>query len=251
MIAVTLNRPWLIARLPHPMRVLSWAPYGAGYRQTDTILWREVRNSDLSLDFDADSWTRDQVADAGHGPGVVVMLTSRDIGAWVARDVRVGGVSAACVVTAGLSNAESVGRRLPWHSADGTEVQGGSGEQAGYGTINMAVATDAALTEAAQLEALTIAVQARTAAVMEGGLQLATGLATGTGTDCVALACNTGAFNTGACATGADSAGAGRYAGLHTDVGEAIGAAVRAATSAAVTDWMRWRAVKRAEAAAG
>lgn len=231
MITVTLQRPWLITRLLRPMRVLSWAPYGAGYRQTDTILWREVRNSDLSLDFDADRWTRDQIADAGHGSDAVLMLTSRDIGAWVARSARVGGITASCVVTAGLSNAESVGRRLPWHSADGPEGPVEAKGQGGYGTINMAVATDAGLTKAAQLEALSIAVQARTVAVMAAGVELATGLATGTGTDCVALACNPGRA---------------RYAGLHTEVGEAIGAAVREAATVAVNDWVRWRETKRA-----
>ncbi len=51
MIAVTLERPWLVARLPAPWRVLSHAPHGAGYRVTDSVLWREVRNADLTPDF--------------------------------------------------------------------------------------------------------------------------------------------------------------------------------------------------------
>ncbi len=123
------------------------------------------------------------------------------------------------MVTLGLSNAEAVGRRLPWHSAD-------------YGTINLLVATDAGLTEAAQLEALAVAVQARTVGVMAAGLELATGLATGTGTDCVAVAC---------------PPGNSRYAGLHTAAGEAVGAAVRAAVTRAAADWVRWRDAERAK----
>lgn len=67
---------------------------------------------------------------------------------------------------------------------------------------------------------------------MAAGLQLASGLATGTGTDCVALAC---------------VPGAGRYAGLHTAVGEAVGAAVRQAVTAAAADWLRWRDAERAK----
>ncbi len=31
MIRATLTRPWLIAELPRPMRVLSWAPFRPGY----------------------------------------------------------------------------------------------------------------------------------------------------------------------------------------------------------------------------
>ncbi len=218
MIAVTLNRPWLEARLPAPMRVLSWAPHGGGFRTTDRVLWREVRNADLTPDFDAERWLSQQMPD----PGAVGMLTSRDIGTWDRATALVEGVTADCVATLGLSNAEAVGRRLPWHSAD-------------YGTINILVATDAALTEAAQIEALSIAVQARTAALMDADLTLATGRATGTGTDCVALACPPGSL---------------RYAGLHTPVGEALGAAVREVIFRAATDWRRWRDAERARRAA-
>lgn len=216
MIAVTLDRPWLLARLPGPWRVLSHAPYGAGYRSTDTVLWREVRNADLTPDFAVEDWFQQEMARA---PGAVGMLTSRDVGTWGQARAVVEGVSAHAVVTLGLSNAESVGTRLPWHSAD-------------YGTINLLIATDAALSETAQLEALTIAVQARTAGVMAAGLALATGTATGTGTDCVAVACPAGDI---------------RYAGLHTAVGEAIGAAVRGAVMQSAADWVRWRDVERAK----
>ena len=215
MISVTLDRPWLIARLAAPMRVLSHAPHGAGYRSTDTVLWREVKNADLPAGFAAEDWFAGQMARA---PGAVGMMTSRDIGTWRQARAQVDGVTAQAVVTLGLSNAESVGHRLPWHSAD-------------FGTINILVATDAALTETAQLEALTIAVQARTVGVMAAGLDLATGRATGTGTDCMAIAC---------------PPGQGRYAGLHTAVGEAVGAAVLQAVSATAADWISWRNARRA-----
>ncbi|PTE14337.1 adenosylcobinamide amidohydrolase [Pseudogemmobacter blasticus] len=215
MITVTLDRPWLMARLPACWRVLSHAPYGAGYRLTDQVLWREVKNADLTPDFDVDDWFAAQMQRA---PMAVGMMTSRDIGTWDQATATVDSITAQAVVTLGLSNAESVGRRLPWHSAD-------------YGTINLLVATDAPLTETAQLEALTIAVQARTAAVMALGLELDTGIATGTGTDCTALAC---------------PPGEGRYAGLHTAVGEAVGAAARAAVARAGADWKRWREAERA-----
>lgn len=208
-----LDRPWLRMDLPRPMRVLSWAPHGAGYTRASAILWREVRNADLTPGFDAESWLTAQMPlDA------VGMLTSRDVGTFHQARAVVEGVACWCVVTAGLSNAESVGRRLPYHTAD-------------YGTINLGVVLEAALTEAAQLEAMAIAVQARTAGVMAAGLQLATGPATGTGTDCVALACD---------------AGDGRYAGLHTAVGEAVGAAVLEAVVRACKAWVVWRDAERA-----
>lgn len=213
--SVTLRRPWLELRLPRVMRVLSWAPYGAGYRDTDLILWREVRNAELGPGFEVEPWFADEMR---ANAGAVGMLTSRDVGGWREALAAVDGIEASCVATVGLSNAESVGRRLPYHSAD-------------YGTINLGVWVGAGLTEVAQLEAMSVVVQARTAAVIAAGMELATGIATGTGTDCVALACDTGA---------------GRYAGLHTAVGEALGAAVRNAVAQACCDWLIWRDAERA-----
>lgn len=206
--------------LPEEMRVLSWAPFGAGYTRAGAILWREVKNADLTPDFDAEGWLARQMP-----PLAVGMLTSRDVGSFHQSFAEVEGVSAHCVATVGLSNAESVGRRLPYHPADGG---------AGYGTINIGLCLNADLTEAAQLEAMSIAVQARTVGVMAAGLDLASGQATGTGTDCVALACR---------------AGEGRYAGLHTAVGEAVGAAVRDCLTQASQAWVVWRDAERARRA--
>lgn len=214
---VILDRPWLRMDLPREMRVLSWAPHGAGYTRANAIVWREVRNADLTPEFDAEGWLSAQMPMRAVG-----MLTSRDVGTYHQAWAEVEGVTAQCVATVGLSNAEAVGRRLPYHTAD-------------YGTINIGLVTNAALTEAAQLEAMSIAVQARTAGVMAAGVELATGLATGTGTDCVALAC---------------LPGEGRYAGLHTAVGEAVGAAVRDCLTRASQAWVIWRDAERARRAA-
>jgi adenosylcobinamide amidohydrolase len=214
MLAVEVTRPWLAAHLPRPMRVLSWAPFAPGFTQARHVVWREVRNADLTPDFDVDHWF---AAEMVRWPDAVGMLTSRDIGTYQRAEVTVDGIRAACLATVGLTNAEAVGRRRPYHSAD-------------FGTINLCTVVDAGLTETAQLEALSIAVQARTAAVMEVGLHLDTGLATGTGTDCAALACDPGE---------------GRYAGLHTALGEAIGAATRQAVAAAAADWILWRDAER------
>jgi adenosylcobinamide amidohydrolase len=218
-ITVTLDRPWLIARLAQPMRVLSWAPIGAGYRVTASVLWREVRNADLSLDFDAESWFAQEMT---RFPGAVGMMTSRDIGTYQEARSEVEGIAAHALATVGLTNGEAVGHRRDWGPRD-------------FGTINILVATTAPLTEAAQLEALSIAVQARTAAVIAAGVDGPTGRVTGTGTDCLALACPIGDMP---------------YAGLHTAVGEAIGAATRAAVAKGAEDWKRWFAAETAKAEA-
>lgn len=219
MIRVELTRPWLVAHLARPMRVLSWAPFRPGFTPAARVVWREVKNADLTPDLDVEAW---YAREMDRWPDAVGMLTSRDIGTFRLAVVEVDGIHAACLATVGLSNAEAVGRRRPYHTAD-------------YGTINTCTAVSAGLSEPAQLEAMAIAVQARTAAVLSVGLPLDTGTATGTGTDCTALACDPGD---------------GKYAGLHTAIGEAVGAATRQAVTDAAADWIVWRDAERARRAA-
>ncbi|WP_295045296.1 adenosylcobinamide amidohydrolase, partial [uncultured Paracoccus sp.] len=117
-----------------------------------------------------------------------------------------------CVATVGLGNAERVGHRRGQQE----------GQRQGYGTINIALLIDAGLTDAALIEALSIAAQARTLAVLEAGVILPSGPATGTGTDCIAVACDPGGL---------------AHAGLHTALGEAIGRAVCDAVGQGASDW--------------
>lgn len=205
---VRLARPWLTFDLGAPHRVLSFAPHRPGFVTARRIAWREVRNADLPPGLDVQDWFEAELAEAGLSDAVA-MLTSRDIGRFRQAEVMVEGISAACLATVGLGNAERIGRRRS-HAG-------------GYGTINIAVRLSAPLTDTALIEALSIAAEARTAAVMEAGLRLPTGIATGTGTDCLAIAA---------------PAGTGAYAGLHTSIGEALGRAVLDAVAAGAADWM-------------
>ena len=209
MIAVTLTRPFLIADLGAPHRVLSFAPWRPGFQTADRIVWREVRNADLTPDFDAESWYAAELAREGHA-GAVGLLTSRDIGRHCLRHAEVEGLRASCLATVGLGNAERIGARLGRVLVD-------------WGTINVAVKIEAALTDAALLEAFSLATEARTAAVLSVGLQTPKGLATGTGTDCIAVAAQPGAV---------------AYAGKHTALGEAVGQAVFEAVRCGADDWM-------------
>lgn len=210
MITLTLARPWLIADLGQEMRVLSFAPWRPGFATARRILWREVRNADLTPDLDVDRWFAAEMARQG-ATGDIGMLTSRDIGRHFQMRVEVEGIAVTCIATVGLGNAEAVGARRGRPPAPA-------------GTINLAVVINAGLTETAQLEALTIVAEARTAAVMDSGLRLGNGArATGTGTDCIALACLPGQT---------------RFAGLHTALGEATGRAVRDAVATGAADWI-------------
>lgn len=204
-----LDRPWLDFDLGAEMPVLSWSVNRPGLVRARRILWREVRNRDLPPDLDVADWFAAELA-AREAGDAVGFLTSRNVACYTESRASVQGITADVVASTGLSNAERIGRRMDYAARD-------------WGTINIAVRVSAGLTEAARIEALSIAVEARTAAVMEAGFRLPHGIATGTGTDCMAIAAPAG-----------DTA----YAGLHTAVGEAIGKAVYNAVRQGATAWM-------------
>jgi adenosylcobinamide amidohydrolase len=209
MSAVTLDRPWLEFDLGQEMQVLSWAVHRPGLVRARRILWREVRNADLPKDLDVENWLAGALQARGAGDAVT-FLTSRDIRDFTQATAIVGVTEAHTIATVGLSNAERVGHRVDR-----------SGQN--WGTINVALRLNRCLTDTALLEAMSIAVEARTAAVMAVNLPLSQGRATGTGTDCIAIAALQGCT---------------RYAGLHTDIGEAVGRAVYTAVLNGARHWM-------------
>jgi len=209
MSATRLAPPWLAMDFAGERRVLSWTLNRPGFAMARRILWREVRNSDLSEHFDVGPWLAAELAALGEAD-TPCFLTSRNIARFTEARAEVDGIAARCVATVGLSNAERVGRRMDY-------------SQIYWGTVNLAVEVDAGLTEAAQLEAMSIATQARTLAIVEHGPELAVGRATGTGTDCLAIAAPVGEE---------------AFAGLHTALGEAIGRAAYDAVAAGTKAWM-------------
>lgn len=205
-------RPWLCADLGAPHRVISWALHRGGIVTAERIVWREVRGAELPEGFEVAPWFAAEMAGRGAAEAVG-LLTSRDVRAHHHAKASAEGITAEALVTAGLSNAESVGRRRDW-----------SRVARDWGTINIAVQVDCGLSETALIEALSIVAEARTAAVMATGLRIDGAPATGTGTDCIALAAPL-------------AAPALPHAGLHTAVGEAVGAACLAAISEWVAGW--------------
>ena len=79
MINLSLDHPWLCLDLGAQMQVLSWAPYRSGLTHARHILWREVRNADLTEGFDAIHWLENEVSTRKENPAVA-MLTSRIFG---------------------------------------------------------------------------------------------------------------------------------------------------------------------------
>ena len=205
---ITLDRPWLEMDLGAPMQVLSWAVNRPGFATASRLLWREVRNRDLPPDLDIHDWVADQLGARG-AEDAVLMITSRDITRYAHRRACIGAAEVDAVATVGLSNAERVGTRMNYGARD-------------WGTINVGLRLHCGVTQAALVEALSIAAQARTAAVIDAAIDLPTGRATGTGTDCITVAAPTGETP---------------YAGLHTDLGHAVGRAVYDAVQAGAATW--------------
>ncbi len=204
-----LDRPWLELDLGTPHRVLSWAVNRPGLVDARHILWREVRNADLPPDLDVTGWLGDELKARGRSDAVT-MLTSRNLDRFEQARAQVEDVTAHCVATVGLSNAERVGSRVDWRGKD-------------WGTINTALILSCPLNDAALIETVSIVAQARTTAIIGAGHMLPTGCATGTGTDCIAVAAPAGDMP---------------YAGLHTATGEAAGRAVLEAVGTAARVWM-------------
>ena len=208
MSSLTLNAPWLEFDLGDDVQVLSWAVHRPGLVTARRILWREVRNADLPRDLDVHAWLTEELRNRD-AEDAVTLLTSRSIATYTRTEARVGTAHVEAVATVGLSNAERVGARMDRSNQN-------------WGTINIAVLVSPGLTEAALIEAMSLAVEAKTAAILDAALRLPVGLASGTGTDCIAVSAPSGTLN---------------YAGKHTETGEAIGQAVYSAVRDGAEQW--------------
>lgn len=212
--SVVSKPPFLVARFREPQTMLSWSMTRPGFQRCRKVAWLEVRNADLPPGVDPFAFLEERMVAAGHGDAVALM-TSRDVRYHHLSRAQAGGIAATCLATVGLSNAVRVGRR--------------GGAAAPLGTINLLVHVSCALSQAALIETISIATQARTAAILALDLRIEGTAVSGTGTDCIVVA--------------APAAGApAHFAGLHTPIGEAVGAAVDAAVSEGGALWCRQKA---------
>ncbi|MFK0642146.1 MULTISPECIES: adenosylcobinamide amidohydrolase [unclassified Ochrobactrum] len=205
--------PVLAAEFQDPQNILSWSLTRPGFVRARSVAWLEVRNDDLTLDVDPALLLQERLAEAGFGEAVQ-MMTSRSVKKHHIAMRRSGDARAACLATVGLSNAGRVGELAQMKMP--------------AGTINLLVHIDRPLSVAAHIEAMSIAAEARTAAIMELGLEVGGRAATGTGTDCIAVSAP--------CGQDAEKA---LYAGLHTPIGAALGGAVYDAVSEGGRLWMK------------
>lgn len=205
--------PFLVAEFAKPQNMLSWSLTRPGFVVARSVVWLEVSDRDLPLDVDPIDFLRERMNEAGHGEAVHLM-TSRTLADHHFASATAGMASSACLATVGLSNASRIG--------DPVE------RKARAGTINLLAHVDAPLSEAARIEALSIAAEARTAAVIDLGFVRDGRVVTGTGTDCIVVASPLGEPEM-------------PFAGLHTDIGVSLGCAVYDAVKEGGLHWLAQR----------
>lgn len=143
-------------------------------------------------------------ADAGWSGTTVGMMTAASMESFRMMHVSEQGVEIVVMATAGLSNARRVG--------DPAEHRIMTEQAEHVGTINIIVLTSAVLTGAASVEAVLMVTEAKTAALQDAGIRspVSQRIATGTGTDAVAVVSGHGPEVIG-------------YCGKHVVFGEILG----------------------------
>jgi len=202
---------WLTMEFGELHQILSWAIVNGGMTRSHHIAWHEVGKNGLGSGIDPRVFLKEKIKQKGMDKAVG-LLTSADLNSFIDIEKEFCQNSARCIATVGMSNALRIGD-LPRSSEH-------------VGTINIAVQLSTPLSDEAFVEAISIAAEARTAAVLDSHYpSIRTGQpATGTGTDCIAIA--------------APVSGKPKpYAGKHTDIGHLIGATVYEAIYKGVEQW--------------
>ena len=206
---------FLLIDLGAPHRMLSWAVLRGGLVEGRTVAWCHVADDELAPPVDPQSFLEARLREAGCADAVGLM-TGAALDAYVELERAAAGVEVRCVATVGLENALRAG-----------DPVGVDGAAPHAGTINVLCRASVPLRDEALLEALALAAEARTLAVLEAGIRSRQSgrPASGTGTDCLVVAAPCGAAKV-------------EYAGKHTVVGHLIGAAVGDAVAEGVRAWL-------------
>jgi len=194
------------------LRYASTASCGGGLGLTRRILSLHV---DRRLDCeDPERFAYDRAAELGLPEPLVALLTGVEndrVRVARARLPGEGGLSAVALVTAGGRNISAAGRSPIAHEVT-------------PGTINVVAIVEGRLTDAALLNLLTVATEAKCLALALDGVRLPDGVpATGTSSDAVVVAAT-------------DRGASFRYGGPVTVPGHLVGAAVLGATRAALAN---------------
>jgi len=213
---------FLVAELGQQHRLLSFAIVGGGFVEAAKVAWCAVRDAELRPPVDPRAFLREQLA-AADLAGAVGLMTS-----------------------AALDGYVDVARRPPRASAFAASPRSGSTTRCGPairpllrrhapGRSTILCCASVPVSDEARIEMLSLVAEARTMAVLEGGVRSrqSGGAATGTGTDCIVVGAPCGPPVLA-------------YAGKHTVLGHLVGAAVIEAVSRGVRGWLAAHGALRA-----
>jgi len=163
-----------------PHQVLSSAVLNGGLVDTDHIINLRVSKCLATPHSPQDALT--EYCDDANWHGLRVgMMTAASMASFRMAKESVQGIDIIVLVTSGLANARRVGDRAEHRimAAESKEI----------GTINIIMLTSAKLTGAAMVEAILMITEAKTAALQDAGIMspISNKIATGTGTDSVAV----------------------------------------------------------------
>lgn len=201
-----------------PRPVLSSAVLNGGLVQANHIVNMRVPKQMDDCDDPASSLQR-YCEGLGCSGTAVGMMTAASMDSYRLRRQVLQGVEIVALVTCGLNNARRVGDVAEYRSMVSQPQQAG--------TINIVVVSSARLAPAAMVEATMMITEAKTAALVEAGITsaLSQQLATGTGTDVVAVVGGHGPQQV-------------QYCGKHVLFGEVLGRLVFEAVADSVS-WYR------------
>ena len=198
-----------------PHEVVSSAVLNGGVVQANHIVNMKVAKDFVATETPEQSLLNYGLA-AGWNGTVVGMMTAASMKSFRINKESAHGVDIIVLVTSGLSNARRVGdhaenRTMNLHSNE-------------VGTINVVILTSAKLTAAAMIEALLIVTEAKAAALHEAGIisPISNKIATGTGTDSVAVVSGHGKETIA-------------YCGKHVLFGEMLGRLVIKTVASSIT----------------
>ena len=237
----------LVVRFPAPMQVVSWAIWNGGRRRVPAVAWVGVTNAELPPEVDPRALCQSRLRAAGL-EAAVGLLTSGQLARYRRAGASAEGAAAQALATVGLSNALRAGDPPGFTSAGPQRVPrpprwAPRGKAALRPTRRHRSAPSTSCARCRRRcpkrrrwRLLSIAVEARTAAVLEGRhpSRRSGALATGTGTDCVVLAWPE---PVGTLAPAV-------FAGKHTALGHVIGRSVGDCVRAGVADWLEAHACR-------
>ena len=209
------NRNHIHIAFSSPQRVISSAILNGGLIEAEHIVnWKVPKHASVC---DAPEKSLSDYAKAQGWQGHVVgMMTAASMDSFRIEQACVEGVDITVLVTTGMSNARRAG--------DKADIQALLGTTHEIGTINLILIFSAQLTDAAMVEAMMIATEAKAAALQNVKiLSPVSGLiATGTGTDAIAV-------------VSGEASPTIKFCGKHVLLGEWIGLLVIAAITSSLS----------------